>query len=80
MRNPNRPTILLVLDVGHIPKSSSTQRSKWPTCRGSHGCNSRRHIETVDFDGSVIVVVVVVVDISSASGMCVGNARIVLAQ
>ena len=34
------PTILLVLHVGHIPQSSSTQGSKWQTARRSHGCNS----------------------------------------
>ena len=36
----DRPTILLVFDVGHIPQSSSAQGSKWQTGRRSHGCNS----------------------------------------
>lgn len=62
----NRPTILLVLDIGHIPKSSSTQGRKWHTCRGSHGSKSR-HVEVLVEGWTVFV-------LWSASGMWKGNA------
>lgn len=62
---PNRPTVLLVFDIGHIPKSSSAQRRKWQTCRGSHGCKSR-HVEVL-IEGWTVYV------LWSASGMWKGN-------
>ena len=55
MSRGNRPTILLILDVAHIPQSRSTQRSKGQTCGRSHCCDSR-HGEILAEGCGIIVV------------------------